>query len=165
MDNELIIYADGACLDNPNGNGGWAWAIDKLIYVSGHVPKPTTNQRMELTAALEALRAGLDILKAHSNWTGRSIVIVSDSKYVVDCFFADPPWWKRWIVNGYRGSDRKPIKNQDLWAPLIELYRPYSNVSFRWVRGHNGDPMNEFVDGLATEAARSGQGVDRNPPF
>lgn len=155
---ELIIYADGSCLDNPRGNGGWAWAIDRSVYVSGHVASPTTNQRMELTAALEALRA-------HRHRTDVPIVIVSDSKYVVDCFFAEPPWWKKWILNGYLGSDRKPIKNQDLWRPLIELYRPYSNVSFRWVRGHAGDPMNEFVDALATAAAKNGQGVDRNPPF
>jgi len=113
---------------------------------------------MELTAALEALRA-------HRHRMDVPIVIVSDSKYVVDCFFAEPPWWKKWILNGYLGSDRKPIKNQDLWRPLIELYRPYSNVSFRWVRGHAGDPMNEFVDALATAAARNGHGIDHNPPF
>lgn len=159
---ELVIYTDGSCIGNgtENAPGGWAWAIDKAIYVSGFEPN-TTNQRMEIRAALEAIRA-----HDRGNRFPQSIVIVSDSKYVVDCFLADPPWWKKWIANGFKSAERKPIKNQDLWQPLIELYRAQSDsVRFRWVRGHNGDPMNEFVDQLAQAAARSGKGVNNDPPF
>jgi len=95
---------------------------------------------MELTAALEALRA-----------LGNSDVeIVSDSTYVVNCF--RDGWWRNWRRNGWRNSQRKPVANVDLWEPLIDLVESGS-VSFTWVKGHSGDPMNDLVDRLAVEAS------------
>lgn len=95
---------------------------------------------MELTAALEALRA-----------LGNSdIEIVSDSTYVVNCF--RDGWWRNWRRNGWRNSQRKPVANVDLWEPLIDLVESGS-VSFTWVKGHSGDPMNDLVDRLAVEAS------------
>ena len=95
---------------------------------------------MELTAALEALRA-----------LGNSDVeIVSDSTYVVNCF--RDGWWRNWRRNGWRNSQRKPVANVDLWEPLIDLVESGS-VSFTWVKGHSGDPMNDLVDRSAVEAS------------
>ena len=140
----FVIYTDGACQGNP-GPGGWAWAEapDGVVYGSCG-EKPSTNQRMELKAVLEALRAHPE----------GEIEIVSDSTYVVNCFNASPPWWKGWLARGWRNSQKQPVANRDLWEPLIELYqarRP--QPKFRWVKGHSGEPMNERVDQLAVAAA------------
>ena len=135
-----VVFTDGACSGNP-GPGGWAWAVapDGTPCGSGG-EESTTNQRMELTAALEALRA-----------LGNSDVeIVSDSTYVVNCF--RDGWWRNWRRNGWRNSQRKPVANVDLWEPLIDLVESGS-VSFTWVKGHSGDPMNDLVDRLAVEAS------------
>jgi ribonuclease HI len=103
--------------------------------------KPSTNQRMEVTAVLEALRANPG-----------PILIVSDSTYVVNCF--RDKWWEGWLRRGWTNSARKPVANRDLWQPLIELYleRP-EEIGFRWVKGHGTDPMNIRVDGLAVQAS------------
>jgi ribonuclease HI/uncharacterized phage-like protein YoqJ len=112
----------------------------------------TTNQRMEITAALEAVRA-LD----------GPLEVVSDSTYVVNCF--RDRWWEGWIARGWINSQRKPVANRDLWEPLIELVRTRGDVVFRWVKGHGGDPMNDLVDRLAVEAAltQEGRSGDRPP--
>lgn len=141
----LTIYTDGACRGNP-GPGGWAWASGPEHFMSG-AQSPTTNQRMEVLAVLEALR---------ENREG-AIEIVSDSTYVVKCF--NDRWHEGWRRRGWRNSQGQPVANRDLWEPLIELVllggRP---ISFRWVRGHSGDVMNDFVDALATEAADAQNG-------
>jgi len=142
------VYTDGACSGNP-GPGGWAWAIPGGRWASGAEPR-TTNQRMEITAALEAVRA-----------IDGAVDLVSDSTYVVHCF--RDRWWQGWMARGWRNSAGKPVANQDLWVPLIELYRSRGDVSMRWVKGHGGDPFNDLVDRLAVEAsltqqARSGEG-------
>jgi ribonuclease HI len=140
------VYTDGACSGNP-GPGGWAWAV-----APGGDPhdsggeRLTTNQRMELQAVLEALRS----LGVGSE--AGPIVVVSDSTYVINCF--RDKWWVKWQQNGWRNSKRQPVANADLWKPLVELVNSGS-VTFRWVRGHSGDPMNELVDTLAVAAARS----------
>lgn len=134
------VYTDGACLGNP-GPGGWAWAVPDGPYASGPAAK-TTNQRMEITAAYEALRA-LD----------GPVDVVSDSTYVVHCF--RDGWWEGWMKRGWKNSKKEPVANRDLWEPLIELVRSRPDVSFRWVKGHSGDPMNDAVDALATDAART----------
>ena len=139
----FVVYTDGACQGNP-GPGGWAWAQapDGLVYGSGG-EKPSTNQRMELTAVLEALRAHPE----------GEIEIVSDSTYVVNCF--RDAWWKGWLARGWRNSQKQLVANRDLWEPLIELYRNRSpQPTFRWVKGHAGERMNERVDQLAVAAAR-----------
>ncbi len=147
MDDEsadrIVVYTDGACSGNP-GPGGWGWAVAPGGQPAGSGGEvSTTNQRMELTAVLEALQT----LTA-----GRGdarIEIVSDSTYVVNCF--RDGWWKKWERNGWRNSKRQPVANDDLWRPLIDLYKT-SDVEFRWVKGHSGDPMNDLVDALAVAA-------------
>jgi len=97
---------------------------------------------MELVAVLNALR----VLGGESS----TIEVVSDSQYVVKCF--NEAWWEGWLRRGWKNSQRQPVANRDLWEPLIQLVREHGHVTFRWVRGHNGDPMNDLVDGLAVAA-------------
>ncbi|MEZ5216969.1 MAG: ribonuclease H [Ilumatobacteraceae bacterium] len=139
-----VVYTDGACSGNP-GPGGWAWATapDGARRGSGGAAR-TTNQRMEVQAVLEALR----VLGAEPGL----IEVVSDSTYVVNCF--RDGWWRGWLARGWTNSQKKPVANQDLWEPLIDLVRSRGGVSFRWVKGHSGDRMNDLVDGLAVIAAK-----------
>ena len=137
------VYTDGACLKNP-GPGGWAWAVEDGRFASGAEAR-TTNQRMEIAAALEAVRA-----------LEGELEVASDSTYVVNCF--RDRWWEGWVARGWVNSARKPVANRDLWEPLVELVRARGDVRFRWVKGHAGDPMNELADQLAVEAARTQQG-------
>jgi ribonuclease HI len=144
----MTVYTDGACRGNP-GPGGWAWAVPDGPYASGADPA-TTNQRMEIMAALEALR----FLTVRET-TG--IEVVSDSTYVVNCF--KDRWWQGWQRRNWRNSQNKPVANRDLWEPLIELaLASAAQVDFRWVKGHSGDRWNDRVDELATIAADRGEG-------
>lgn len=133
------VYTDGACSGNP-GPGGWAWIVPDGAFAAGAASQ-TTNQRMELTAVLEAVRS-LD----------GALEIVSDSTYVVNCF--RDRWWEGWLRRGWVNSQRKPVANRDLWEPLVALYQERDLV-FRWVKGHNGDRWNDLADRLAVEAAAS----------
>jgi len=145
------IYTDGACSGNP-GPGGWAWAIDGGAYASGFEAH-TTNQRMEVSAAFEAVKQN----------TG-TIEIVSDSTYVVNCF--RDSWWVGWRRRGWLNSAKKPVANRDLWEPFVDLVLARGDVTFRWVKGHAADPMNDLVDRLAVQAIteRAGRsGVGRPP--
>ena len=81
------------------------------------------------------------------------LVVVSDSTYVVNCF--RDGWWKGWIARGWTTSAKKPVVSRDLWEPLITLVTERGDVSFRWVKGHSGDPMNDLVDALAVEQSRA----------
>jgi ribonuclease HI len=145
----VVVYTDGACRGNP-GPGGWAWAIPDGRYASG-AEGHTTNQRMEITAALEALRA----LTPESP---SAIEVVSDSTYVVKCF--TDRWWQGWQRRNWKNSQNKPVANRDLWEPLLELaLASEAAVSWRWVKGHSGDRWNDRVDELATQAADLGTGV------
>ena len=136
----ITVYTDGACKGNP-GPGGWAWvtAPDGDRHGSGGEAR-TTNQRMELLAALEACRAFPD----------GELTIVSDSRYLVDCF--DKRWWAGWQRRDWVASTGGPVKNQDLWRPLIEIALP-RKVRFEWVKGHSGHPLNELADQYAVAAA------------
>ena len=141
-------YTDGACQGNP-GPGGWAWAIPGGRWASG-AESPSTNQRMEIKAALDAVESIEGPLE-----------VVSDSTYVVNCF--RDRWWEGWIQRGWVNKAKKPVANQDLWKPLVALVNGRGDVTFRWVKGHSGDVMNDLVDRLAVEAAatqtaRSGVG-------
>jgi len=138
-----VVYTDGACLGNP-GPGGWAWAVPDGPYASGAADR-TTNQRMEICAALEAARA-----------LPGPLVIMSDSTYVVNCF--RDGWWVGWEARGWLNKAKKPVANRDLWEPLVELYKERGDVDFRWVKGHSGDVMNDLVDRLAVEAATTQRG-------
>jgi len=137
-----VVFTDGACSGNP-GPGGWAWAVapEGQPRASGGAAH-TTNQRMEIRAALEAVRA-LD----------GPLVVVSDSTYVVNCF--RDGWWKGWIARGWVTSAKKPVVSRDLWEPLITLVNERGDVSFRWVKGHSGDEMNDLVDRLAVEQSKA----------
>jgi ribonuclease HI len=142
------VYTDGACSGNP-GPGGWAWIVPDGPFAAG-ADNPTTNQRMELTAALEAIRS-----------LEGPVEIISDSTYVVNCF--RDRWWEGWIKRGWVNSQRKPVANRDLWEPLVELYQERDLV-FRWVKAHAGDHWNELADRLAVEAAATQESRRGNHP-
>ncbi len=134
----IEIYTDGACSNNP-GKGGWAAVLvykgrEKEIYGGS---KNTTNNRMELTAVIEALKA----VKEPCN-----ITLTTDSKYVCDA--VNNRWVYSWKSNGWRKADKKPALNADLWGELLPLLEKH-NVKFVWVKGHNGHPFNERCDKLA----------------
>src|SRR5690242_12392545 len=139
----FIIYTDGACMGNP-GPGGWAAVIlgPERQEITGFEPA-TTNNRMELRAALEGLRA----LPA-----GAEVHLHTDSQYVRNGMHE---WLARWKRNGWRTADKKPVKNDDLWRALDEAAAAH-RVQWHWVRGHNGDPENERCDELANDAIRRG---------
>ncbi len=132
------VFTDGACRGNP-GPGGWAWAVQDGPEGSGHDPA-TTNQRMEVRAAFEAVVA-----------LPGPLVVVSDSTYVVNCF--KNSWWTGWRSRGWLNSAKKPVANRDLWEPLVDLVEERGDVGFRWVKGHSGNAMNDRVDLLAVEAS------------
>jgi ribonuclease HI len=138
---DIEIYTDGACLGNP-GRGGWAAVLlhkDNRKEISGG-ESLTTNNRMELRAAIEGLRA----LKKTSN-----VIIYTDSKYVMDGI---TKWIFNWKKNGWKGADKKPIKNVDLWQDLdIEVSK--HQLKWVWVKGHSGNKFNEIADVLARSAA------------
>ena len=136
----MLVWTDGACSGNP-GPGGWAWATEDGRKDSGGAPA-TTNQRMEIQAALEAV----------TTIDGR-VEVVSDSTYVVNCF--RDRWYAGWLARGWTNSAKKPVANRDLWEPLITLVNERGDVSFRWVKGHSGDPMNDLVDALAVEQSKA----------
>ncbi len=138
-----VVYTDGACSGNP-GPGAWAWAVAPDGSPSGTGSEPhTTNQRMELMAVLEALTS----LGVGSE--SGPVEVVSDSTYVVHCF--RDRWWVKWQRNGWLNSNKQPVAHTDLWQPLVEMVNA-GNVTFRWVKGHSGDRMNDIVDQLAVQA-------------
>jgi ribonuclease HI len=135
----VVIHTDGACSGNP-GPGGWAAILEyegrgKELF--GGAPD-TTNNRMELTAAIEALKAlkGSLVVELHT-----------DSEYVKNGI---TKWIHGWKRNGWKTSDRKPVKNADLWRELERLAESH-HVDWRWVRGHAGHDLNERADALARE--------------
>ncbi len=137
------IYTDGACSGNPGG-GGWAAVLDYMghekVLCGGDAP--TTNNRMELTAVIEALAA----LNERC-----SVVVYSDSKYVVDA--VEKGWARSWRQHDWIKSDKKPALNADLWQRLLEL-ADYHKVRFEWIKGHNEHPQNERCDKLAVEQSK-----------
>jgi len=141
------VYCDGACTGNP-GPGGWAAIIidgTEERVVSGHEPA-TTNQRMELTAAIEGLAAVGQRRRVH---------LFSDSAYVVNCF--RDRWWESWARNGWKNAGKQPVANRDLWERLIAQTQ-HHDVTWHKVRGHSGDALNERVDRLARAAIVTGHG-------
>lgn len=137
---KVEIYTDGACSGNP-GKGGWG-AV--LVYknnekeISGY-DESTTNNRMELTAVIEALSS----LKEPCE-----VLLTTDSKYVCDAITKG--WVYSWKKNGWRKADKKPALNVDLWEKLLPLLEKHS-VEWNWVKGHAGHPYNERCDALAVE--------------
>ena len=137
MTREVEIYTDGACRGNP-GPGGWGAVLIAGTHrktLHGGEPE-TTNNRMELRAAIEALNA----LKG-----GQKVVLHTDSKYVMHGI---TEWMANWKQRGWKTSAKKPVKNKDLWVALDEAIARHE-IEWRWVKGHNGTPGNEEADALA----------------
>ena len=143
---EITIYTDGACSGNP-GKGGWASVIicgQKEIELSGG-EKLTTNNRMELMAAIQAL-ARID---ADSELRSCKITLITDSQYVKNGI---TQWISNWKKNNWKTASKAPVKNQDLLIKLDELCAKLS-VQWSWVKGHAGNKYNEICDTLAVQAA------------
>lgn len=139
--NEVIIYTDGGCSGNP-GPGGWSVVVifnGEARQLSGG-EKNTTNNRMELTAAINAL----SIVKNTPDFKNHKITVNIDSQYVKNGITV---WIKGWKLKGWKTADKKPVKNQDLWIQLDELNSAL-NVSWNWVKGHAGIEYNEICDQL-----------------
>ena len=140
------IFTDGACKGNP-GPGGWGAILRMGRHekeLSGSDPA-TTNNRMELTAAIRALQALAEPCR---------VTLHTDSKYVLDGITR---WVHGWMKNGWRTAAKKPVLNAELWRELIEAVRPH-RVEWVWVKGHDGHPENERVDALASAAAEAARG-------
>ncbi len=143
---EVIIYCDGACSPNP-GIGGWGAVLlmpgkeEARRELCGAAAE-STNNRMEITAAMEGLRA----LKKPCR-----VSIFTDSEYLQKAFTAG--WIKKWQRNGWRTAAKKPVLNQDLWVALMEAMKPHA-VTWKWVRGHALNVENECCDRLAVEARK-----------
>ena len=139
--NEVTIYTDGGCSGNP-GPGGWGVVVifnGEARHLSGG-EKNTTNNRMELTAAINAL----SIVKNTKEFSGIPVTLNIDSQYVKNGITV---WIKNWKQKGWKTADKKPVKNQDLWIQLDELNSAL-NVSWNWVKGHAGIEYNEICDQL-----------------
>ncbi|PIE69142.1 MAG: ribonuclease HI [Deltaproteobacteria bacterium] len=139
---QVEAYTDGSSLGNP-GPGGWGVILrykERTRELAGGFAR-TTNNRMELLAAIKALEALTQ--KARVN-------LYTDSKYLCDA--VNKHWIRGWLANGWKTSAKKPVKNQDLWNRLILLLTKHE-VRFLWVKGHSGHPDNERCDALAREAA------------
>jgi ribonuclease HI len=144
------IFTDGACSGNP-GPGGWGAILRSGPHekeISGGDPE-TTNNRMELTAAIRAL----ETLK-----TGSLVTLYTDSRYVMDGLTR---WLPRWKANGWKTADKKPVKNADLWCALDDATQRH-DIVWRWVAGHAGHLENERADALARAAIPAGG--RRRPP-
>jgi len=141
---KYIIYTDGACSGNP-GPGGWGAVIfdekKKQQNISGKV-RDTTNNRMELLAPIMALKE----IKSKYD-----IVIFTDSTYVKNGI---TEWIKKWEKNGWKSSNRKPVKNKDLWIKLSDLCQK-NKVVWKWVKGHSNNKYNDLADILATAAIKN----------
>ena len=144
---KVFLYSDGSARGNP-GPGGFGTVLKftdangvlhEKEFTAGY--RMTTNNRMELLGVI----TGLEALKHPCE-----VVVISDSKYVVDAF--EQNWVDGWLKNNFRTASKKPVKNQDLWKRLLDAKSKHE-VSFQWVKGHAGHPENERCDELATTSA------------
>jgi len=141
------MFTDGACKGNP-GKGGWGALLrmgEAEKELSGS-ERETTNNRMELMAAIK----GLEALKQPCK-----VTLHTDSRYVLDGI---TKWVFGWQKKGWKTADNKPVKNEDLWRALIAAARPHT-IEWVWVKGHDGHPENERVDKLASDAATNAMGA------
>lgn len=138
----MHAFTDGSCLGNP-GPGGWAailrFGVAEKVLSGGYAR--TTNNRMEILAALEALETLREPCR---------VTLFSDSRYLCDA--VDKRWLASWRRNGWKTAAKKPVKNRDLWERLIPLLERHE-VTFHWLEGHAGHPQNERADVIAREAA------------
>lgn len=144
----VTAYTDGSC-DTASGDGGWAYLLtfqEATKQASGFEAK-TTNNRMELTAAVRALEALQEPC---------AVTLVTDSQYLKRAF--TDGWLAKWQRNGWQTASRQPVKNKDLWLELLRLTQRHE-VRWSWTRGHAGHAENETVDRLALRARRSRRGT------
>ncbi len=144
MQKRIIIYTDGACSGNP-GPGGWGALLmyeSATREISGYEPA-TTNNRMELSAAIE----GMEALKEPCR-----VEIYSDSSYLVNAI--NEGWLKRWVKNNWKTAAKKNVENIDLWQKILKLIRLHE-VTFHKVKGHSDNPYNNRCDTLAREAIKN----------
>jgi ribonuclease HI len=148
VETSLKIFTDGGCQGNP-GPGGWAYVMvlktfqgETIAARNKGAEKDTTNNRMELTAVISALRA----LKAMN--LPRKAAVITDSQYVQKGI---TEWIRVWKLNSWKTSDKKPVKNQDLWMELDSLAGEFT-ITWEWVRGHAGNEYNELCDRMTQEA-------------
>ena len=160
MEAPLRIYTDGGCSGNP-GPGGWAYVMvletfqgAKVLEEKSGGEKATTNNRMELTAVIESLRALKTVSANPQSTLPRRAVIYTDSQYVQKGI---TEWIHKWKKNAWRTSDKKPVKNQELWIELDSLAGEFS-LGWEWVQGHAGIEYNERCDKMAQEAIRRQHG-------
>jgi len=149
MESAFRIYTDGGCSGNP-GPGGWAYVMvmqtfqgDQIIAKDSGREKETTNNRMELTAVINALRA----LKKMNN-VPRQAVLFTDSQYVQKGI---TEWILTWKRNSWKTSDKKPVKNRELWTELDSLACEFP-LKWEWIKGHAGNKYNELCDIMTQEA-------------
>lgn len=150
------IYTDGAARGNPNGPGGYG-AILRFTDSKGQVHEkelsegfnPTSNNRMELLAAIRALE---ELTRSCD------VDLYSDSSYLINA--VNKGWLSSWQKNGWKTADKSPVKNRDLWERFLRAKAPH-RVAFHWVKGHAGHPENERCDTLATTAADAMRGTRR----
>lgn len=144
---KVEIFTDGACSGNP-GPGGWG----AILRYNGHEKKisggspATTNNRMELTGVIEALKQLNEPCE---------VVLISDSKYVCDAI--SKKWAQNWCRNGWRKSDKKPALNSDLWEMLLDLLTVHK-MTVKWIKGHAGFPENECCDRMAVAESQKFKG-------
>lgn len=144
MEKNIIIYTDGACSGNP-GKGGWGALLmygSSTREISGFSPA-TTNNRMELAAAIEALEALKEPCK---------VDLYSDSSYLVNA--VNEGWLKRWTANNWKTAAKKNVENIDLWQKILKLIKLH-NVTFHKVKGHSDNPYNNRCDALARQAIKN----------
>lgn len=154
---KVTMYTDGSARGNPDGPGGYGTILQYVDsrgelhereFSAGY--KKTTNNRMELMAVI----IGFEALTKSCQ-----VEVISDSKYVTEAF--NQHWIENWLKKGWKTSTNKPVKNVDLWERLLKAKQSHE-VTFTWVKGHDGHPENERCDSLATTAADSGELLDDN---
>ncbi len=146
---EVTAYTDGSC-ETQTGEGGWAFYLRMGAHarqMSGYEPG-TTNNRMELTAAVKAMETLTEPCR---------ITLVTDSQYLKNAFTAG--WLANWQRNGWRTAGKQPVKNRDLWERLLKESARHE-LHWKWTRGHAGQRENELVDTLAQTARKQRRGVD-----
>lgn len=139
-----VVYSDGSCIGSNPGYGGWGWWSENGEGSGAAETYPSTNQRMEIYAAVDAL-----------NNNSNPVVLYTDSRYVVDC--VNKKWYVGWIKRGWITSSKEPVKNRDLWEQLVAALKNHPDLEIRWLKGHAGTEGNERADVLARTAAEKGR--------
>ncbi len=152
IENSFALFSDGACRGNP-GPGSFGMLAQNnagdVIFEGSGVDNPTTNNRMELEGAIVALENLVEFLKENPPKAKPHVWLFSDSKYVVE---GVEKWVAGWKARGWKKADKKEPENVDLWKRLDETTKLFTNLKFKWVKGHAGHPQNERCDQLANIA-------------